>query len=202
LAIFFPTIKTVEPYFATDTISKKPLGGGEIMIKHFQNQRGFTLIEMLIVIIILGILAMIIIPQISVSTEDARLNTLKSNLGQLRSVIEIYYHQHTNNYPANAVPGTKPADVTDLPTTFIAQLSRYTDANGNIQNSKDTTFKYGPYVSGIMPSNPYNEKNDMTIDNTTTDITTKVAGGNTGWKFYSNTGVLIANDGAAGHVGY
>ena len=42
-------------------------------------QAGFTLIEMLIVVLLLGILAMLIIPQISVSTDDARLNTLHSN---------------------------------------------------------------------------------------------------------------------------
>ena len=35
-------------------------------------QAGFTLIEMLIVVLLLGILAMLIIPQISVSTDDAR----------------------------------------------------------------------------------------------------------------------------------
>ena len=39
-------------------------------------QAGFTLIEMLIVVLLLGILAMLIIPQISVSTEDAMENTL------------------------------------------------------------------------------------------------------------------------------
>jgi prepilin-type N-terminal cleavage/methylation domain-containing protein len=42
------------------------------MKKTSKNQFGFTLIEMLIVIIILGILAMVIIPQISVSTGDAK----------------------------------------------------------------------------------------------------------------------------------
>jgi len=53
------------------------------MIKRrLKEQAGFTLIEMLIVVILLGILAMLIVPQISVSTGDANLNTLKSNLSK------------------------------------------------------------------------------------------------------------------------
>ena len=69
------------------------------MIREFRTQKlkdqsGFTLIEMLVVVIILGILAMIIVPQITVSTEDARLNTLQSNLTAVRSAIEVYAAQH------------------------------------------------------------------------------------------------------------
>jgi len=45
----------------------------------------FTLIEMLIVIVILGILAMVIIPQISTSTDDAKLSTLQTNLNSMRA---------------------------------------------------------------------------------------------------------------------
>ena len=63
------------------------------------NSPGFTLIEMLIIVIILGILAMIIIPQINVSSGEARLNTLKTNLNTVRNAIELYYHQHNNVYP-------------------------------------------------------------------------------------------------------
>ena len=69
-----------------------------------RNQSGFTLIEMLIVVIVLGILAMIIIPQISVSTDEAKLSTLRTNLGSLRGAIELYYHQH------GAYPGAKKTD--------------------------------------------------------------------------------------------
>ena len=64
-----------------------------------KSRDGFTLIEMLIVIIILGILAMVIIPQITVSQEDAKVSTLKTNLTGIRSAIELYYAQHNNIYP-------------------------------------------------------------------------------------------------------
>ena len=62
--------------------------------KKLREQAGFTLIEMLIVVILLGILAMLIVPQISVSTDDARLNSMHSNLGALRNAIELYYYEH------------------------------------------------------------------------------------------------------------
>jgi type II secretory pathway pseudopilin PulG len=72
---------------------------------------------MLIVIIILGILAMVIIPQISVSTGDAKVNTLKTNLSTVRNAIELYYHQHDQVYPgAVKTDGTGTATVAgDLP---------------------------------------------------------------------------------------
>ena len=162
-----------------------------------KNQSGFTLIEILIVVILLGILATIIIPQVSVSTDDAKLNTLITNLSQLRNSIEVYYYQHSNTYPGAAVPATRPGDVTTEATAFIAQLTRYSDEDGNISNSKDTTFKYGPYVKGgDLPVNPFNSKTDITIDTGETDIMIKASGGiNTGYKFYTTTGVFMAADG-------
>ena len=164
-----------------------------------RSQSGFTLIEILIVVILLGILATIIIPQVSVSTDDAKLNALKTNLTQLRNSIEIYYYQHGNTYPGNGLPTTKPADVDTDAKAFIAQLTRFTDEDGNISNSKDTTvFKYGPYVKGgALPENPYNNKNDVTIDSDVVDITIKASGGaGTAYKFYAKTGVMMAADGA------
>ena len=166
-------------------------------LKLLKNQSGFTLIEMLIVVILLGILATIIIPQVSVSTDDAKLNTLSANLSQLRNAIELYYYQHSNAYPGASVPATKPGDVTDEATAFVAQLSRYTDASGNIANTKDATYKYGPYLKGgALPKNPYNDKTDVTVDTTEDDITEKDStGAGTGYKFYAKTGVFMAADG-------
>ena len=52
-----------------------------------QIQRGFTLVELLIVVIILAILAAIVIPQFSSATVDAQEASLDSNLNALRSAI-------------------------------------------------------------------------------------------------------------------
>ena len=167
-------------------------------LPNLNNQSGFTLIEILIVVILLGILATIIIPQVSVSTDDAKLNALTTNLTQMRNSIEVYYYQHGNAYPGAAVPSTVP--IGECGTTalaFICQLTRYTDEDGNVGNSKDATFKYGPYVKGgDLPDNPFNSKSDVTIDATEVDITVKASAGiNTGYKFYALTGVLMAADG-------
>jgi len=162
-----------------------------------KRRAAFTLIEMLIVIVILGILAMVIIPQISTSTDDAKLSTLQTNLNSMRNAVELYYAQHNSAYPGDVVPTTKPADVITVADAFVAQMTRYSDVNGNISNSKDATYKYGPYIKGSsLPTNPFNDKSDITIDITETDITVKASGGATGWKLYAKTGVLMANDGA------
>ena len=170
------------------------------MIGNFKNQSGFTLIEMLIVIVVLGILAMIIVPQITVSTEDAKISTLQTNLSGMRSSVETYYAQHSSIYPGKKdhTDGTDAANVTEAKSAFIAQLTLYSAATGITANVKDATYKYGPYVKGgAMPKNPFTSTNDVTCD-LATNITTRVADtGTKAWKFYPNTGVLIANDTAA-----
>ena len=84
-------------------------------------QSGFTLIEILIVVILLGILATIIIPQVSVSSDDAKLNTLRTNLANLRSAIELYYYHHSNKFPGaedETNSGVYTADDADSSTAF------------------------------------------------------------------------------------
>src|SRR5258706_7165682 len=55
---------------------------------------GFTLVEILIVVIILGILPAIVIPQFTNASQDARERALLSQLQTLRSQIELYKLQH------------------------------------------------------------------------------------------------------------
>jgi general secretion pathway protein G len=55
-----------------------------------RRQRGFTLIEILIVVVILGILAAIVIPQFTNASQDAQVSAVKSQLQTIRSQIELY----------------------------------------------------------------------------------------------------------------
>jgi len=62
-------------------------------------RKGFTLIEILIVVIILGILAAIVIPQFTSASEDAKVSTVRSNVQSIQAQIEMYRFQ-TADTPA------------------------------------------------------------------------------------------------------
>ncbi|MDA3791752.1 MAG: type II secretion system protein [Desulfobacula sp.] len=159
-------------------------------------QQGFTLIEILIVVMVLGILAMIIVPQITVSTSDAKKSTLVTNLGAMRNAIELYYHQHNNIYPGfNKDDGGAGPTAGEAATAFVKQLTQYTDADGKVAAVYDaTTAKFGPYLkSASLPANPFNDLTSVLCDVAEDDITVRAASGTEGWKFYTITGNFIAN---------
>jgi general secretion pathway protein G len=95
------------------------------------NRRGFTLVEILIVVIILGILAAIVIPQFTSASQDARRSSLQSQLQTLRSQIELFKLQHGDAAP-------------QLITTGWSQLTGQTTYAGK---------NYGPYMQAA-PVNP------------------------------------------------
>ena len=175
------------------------------MTRYFRDQKGFTLIEMIIVVIIMGILAAVIIPRISMTTDQARLNTLKTNLTAMRSSVEIYVAQHDGAYPgARKNDGTANPTANDAITAFTEQLTQYTEFDGTVSATKTADAKYGPYIKGgALPTNPFNDSNAVVCDITTTNITTRDwdGTGTAGWHFYTKTGVLVANDSAAHATG-
>ena len=54
------------------------------------NRRAFTLIEILIVVVILGILAAIVIPQFTEASDDAAISSTKSTLQTVRAQLELF----------------------------------------------------------------------------------------------------------------
>ena len=64
-----------------------------------KRQSGFTLIEILIVVIILGILAAIVIPQFTSASNDAKISAVKSTVSTVQAQLELYKFQ-TNTTPA------------------------------------------------------------------------------------------------------
>ena len=99
-----------------------------------RSRSGFTLVEILIVVIILGILAAIVIPQFTNASQNARESSLQSTLQTLRSQVQLYKLQHGDTLP-DLVTGWTP---------FTAATSY-----GNPSQS------YGPYMQAI-PMNPMN----------------------------------------------
>ena len=61
-----------------------------------KNQSGFTLVELLIVVIILGILAAVVIPQFNTAAAESKEAALASNLATIRQAIELYKVQHND----------------------------------------------------------------------------------------------------------
>jgi len=172
----------------------------------FGSRSGFTLIEILIVVIVLGILAMIIIPQVTAPTEDAKLNALKTNLGAMRNAIELYYHQHNSKYPGAVDHTDGDGAPPDAAATFKLQLTLYSNAKGQTSEKLDKgNFPYGPYLKDAnLPTNPFMESSDLVCDTSTIAITARGEAdpaSPTAWKFYTQTGVFVANDGD-GHNGY
>src|SRR5947199_9959649 len=93
------------------------------------NRKGFTLIEILIVVIILGILAAIVIPQFTNASKEAKSSSLVTMVQSLRRQIALFKLQH-NDY----LPGTAPlSGATFNPVVYWNQLDLLSDVTVAIQ---------------------------------------------------------------------
>ena len=172
----------------------------------YRNQKGFTLVELLIVAIILSILAAIAVPQFTSTTDDAAEAALKSNLTGIRSSIAMYAQQHGGNFPGavassggTCTGGTAGTGAANSSTAFEDQLLYYTNAAGQACSIADVPaggaveYPYGPYIKSDIPNNPVT--NDGTISLVTTgNLAMTGSGADGGWRFDTKSGKFIADD--------
>ena len=59
-------------------------------IKGHQRQRGFTLIELMVVLVIIGVLAALIIPNVLERADDARITAAKTDISNLSQALKLY----------------------------------------------------------------------------------------------------------------
>ncbi len=130
-----------------------------------RSRGGFTLVEILIVVVILGILAAMVVPQFANASQSAQTSSMKSSLQVIRSQIELYHAQHNSQYPTLA----------DLNAAWNVLTSR-TDVAGNV-GAVDGVHDLGPYIKK-MPINPF-EASESVAD-------TAAAG--VGWVYVEATG--------------
>ena len=143
-------------------------------------QSGFTLVEILIVVVILGILAAIVIPQFTEASTEAKLSSLCTDLQTLRSQIELFKVQHNDVAPTLA--------------NFLAQMTETSDILGATSGSKvrDAAHPYGPYLQKI-PVNQFNDMKDA-LGNGLLVVLGAVPDDAGSWAYDETTGVIRADD--------
>jgi len=151
----------------------------------------FTLVEILIVVVILGILATIVIPQFSNASHEARENTLKDDLRYLRIQLQVYKAQHQDK-----APGYAGGITTSTPTeaVFVDQMTHFSTQDGATNASATTTYKFGPYISRV-PENPLNGHSAIKIiaNGTPLPAPDPAEADTYGWIYKPQTQELIAN---------
>jgi len=142
------------------------------VIRKTNNARtGFTLVEVLVVVIVLSILALVVIPEFSSATTSARDSSLRANLRAIRSQIALFKIEHNDAYPTYA--------------TFSNEMTLASKADKTTAAIGTSGYPYGPYIRSV-PVNPFNSLNTLAATLT----------GATGWTYNETTGAFNANDGS------
>ncbi len=115
--------------------------------------RAFTLVEILIVVVLLGVMAAIVVPALAGWGIAAQRTTLAMNLSLLRRFIPVYTSQHGETHP-----GYPNGDRSAAPTeaAFVDQATLSSNKYGQTAPRGTMGFPLGPYISNVPP-NPFNK---------------------------------------------
>jgi prepilin-type N-terminal cleavage/methylation domain-containing protein len=94
-----------------------------------KNQKGFTLIELIVVIAILGILAAIAIPRLAGFTDRANSSAV---VAEAKTILTAYSTLVADNPTRTSLPGQTDPELTDLTGKIKGNLSPATVSGGKI----------------------------------------------------------------------
>ena len=135
---------------------------------------GFSLIELVIVIVIIGVLSAVAIPRITRGAQNARATALKADLATLRRAIETYRAEHDGLMPTRG--------------DIVNQLTKYTNADGTSWSDTPDPGNgiiFGPYLTKV-PALP------VALEPGEVDIS-DVDGVGVGWIYDDATGLIRSN---------
>ena len=120
-------------------------------MKFTRREKGFTLIEVLIVIIIIGILSAIVIPKVSVSMANARRNADVATAHEIKAALDRYQLEN------GVYPTSTDLTVTDGTVTCAKFIPKYIgklDKTTTQQSSPDAKRGFGVALLTASPSDP------------------------------------------------
>jgi general secretion pathway protein G len=129
---------------------------------------GFTLIEVLIVVVILGLLAAVVMTNASAAGHESRIGSMVSQLREINTILEVYRAEHRGLNPPLVGSGQ-----------WDAMLTK-TNSAGTTPAAGEQS--YGPYMDRT-PVNPLTGSSTVVAVGTAAAVTT-------GWYFDQTTGRL------------
>lgn len=153
--------------------------------------RAFSLVEMIIVLVIIGIIAAIAVPRLSSGARCADESALIGDLSAMRRSIDIYAAEHEGKFPGAKDDGA--GGVANTDTAFIRQITKYTNGGGKVSDVSVGAYIYGPYLRTVPPIPVGTNKGNTTIAIDIVNSPPLVTAGTEGWVYNPKTGEIIAN---------
>jgi len=152
---------------------------------------GFSLVELVIVVVIIGIIAAIAVPRISGGAASSDESALKADLTALRNVIDRYAAEHGGTFPGAAADGL--GGTVNSALAFVNQLSGYSNVQGQVSLTQDPAYRFGPYLRRVPPVPVGDNRNSVDVAIDATNSPPVVTTGSEGWVYNPVTGEIIAN---------
>ncbi|BAM04964.1 prepilin-type N-terminal cleavage/methylation domain-containing protein [Phycisphaera mikurensis] len=138
----------------------------------------FSLVELIIVVVIIGLLAAIAIPRFSQGAANASENAYVADLAVLRNAIELYAAEH------GAFPSA---------TSFTDQLTTFTNEAGGAVAEPAPGYDYGPYLVAVPELKVGDAKGNAGVEGVAAKPTTVSSTAGVGWLYHEASGRIWGN---------